>query len=174
MDTIPYHTIPYHAMPCHAMPCHAMPYHTIKNHTIPYYIIVISNVVFSSDEDEEKTEFTRKRTWQTTTRETVTSVKKETRTELEVFVVPKSRKTGDYTPEDDLETERLDIQVRSSTVLPRDRPAQARDSEGSDQMVIVEGQIEQPMSSNETKNEIQQSNEKICLKIEHALGHKGR
>ena len=134
-------------------------------------------MLFSSDEDGETTEFTRKRTWQTTTRETVTSVKKETRTELEVFVVPKSRKTGDYTPEDDLDTERLDVQVWSSTVLPRGRPAPSRDPEGNVQhteIVIVDGQVRQPMPSNDTKNEIQQSNEKICLKIEHALGQKGR
>ena len=130
-----------------------------------------------SDEEGERTEFTRKRTWETTTRETVSSVKKETRTELEVFVVEKSRRTGDYIPEDEPTSERLDIQVKSSTVLPRRRPTQALEPEGGDQhteLVIVEGQIQQPATLRETENEIQQSNEKICLKIEHALGHKGR
>ena len=104
-------------------------------------------------------------------------MKKETRTELEVFVVEKSRRTGDYIPEDEPTSERLDIQVKSSTVLPRRRPAQALEPEGGDQhteLVIVEGQIQQPATLRETENEIQQSNEKICLKIEHALGHKGR
>ncbi len=104
-------------------------------------------------------------------------MKKETRTELEVFVVEKSRRTGDYIPKDEPTSERLDIQVKSSIVLPRRRPTQALEPEGRDQhteLVIVEGQIQQPATLRETENEIQQSNEKICLKIEHALGHKGR
>jgi hypothetical protein len=67
--------------------------------------------------------------------------------------------------------------VKSSTVLPTDRPAQALEPEASDQhteLVIVEGQFKQPVGLEETKHEIQQSNEKICLKIEHTLGQKGR
>ena len=114
----------------------------------------------------------------------MSSVKKETRTELEVFVVEKSRRTGGYIPEDEPTLERLEIQVKASTVLPRDRPAiprdrpaQALEPRASDQhteLVIVERQTQQPEALNETGAEIQQANEKICLKIEHALGQKGR
>ena len=107
----------------------------------------------------------------------MSSVKKETRTELEVFVVEKSRRTGGYIPEDEPTLERLEIQVKASTVLPRGRPAQALEPRASDQhteLVIVERQTQQHETLNETGAEIQQANEKICLKIEHALGQKGR
>ena len=104
-------------------------------------------------------------------------MKKETRTELEVFVVEKSRRTGGYIPDKEPISERLDIQVKSSTMFPRGEPAQALEPKESDQhteLVILEGQNKLPVILDETKREIQQSNEKICLKIEHALGHKGR
>lgn len=127
-------------------------------------------VVSSSIEDPNKKEFTRKRTWKTTTRETVSIVKKETRSELEVFVVDKSLRSKGYILDDDEPmTERLDIQVKSSAVLPRGRFKLTQDLTEKDQnteLVVVEGQ--------ETRNEIQHANEKICLKIEHTLGHKGR
>lgn len=82
----------------------------------------------------------------------------------------KSLRSKDYILDDnEPTTERLDIQVKSSTVSPRGRFTLTQDLTEKDQnteLVVVEGQ--------ETRNEIQHANEKICLKIEHTLGHKGR
>lgn len=134
--------------------------------------------VVLTEEEPEKTEFTRKRTWRTTTRETTTSVKKETRTELEVFVAQKARRTGDYFPDGQMASEKLEIQVRSRSVLTGKIPATSRALEpgGSGkhtELVVVEGDVvTQPEP--ETENEIERANEEICLKIENALGHEGR
>ena len=87
-------------------------------------------------------------------------------------MVEKSRRIGSYIPDDEPTSERLEIQVKASTLLP---PAKALEPQAGNQhteLVIVERQ--QPVTLNETGTEIQQSNEKICLKIEHALGKKGR
>lgn len=137
--------------------------------------------VHVTEEDPETTEYTRKRTWWTTTRETTTSVKKETRSELEVFVVPKSRRTGDYFPDYTPSTENLEIQVKSRTALDEKisagLPSQAIEPPGSDkhtELVIVEGRIMQPGLLKETEKDIHRSNEEICIKIENALGHEGR
>lgn len=132
--------------------------------------------VVLTEEEAEKTEFTRKRTWRTTTRETTTSVKKETRTELEVFVAQKTRRTGDYFPDGQMASEKLEIQVRSRSVLTGTMPATSRalEPDGSGkhtELVIVEGEV---LSQPEPEEEIKRANEEICLKIENALGHKGR
>ena len=70
-----------------------------------------------SREEPDKTEYTRKRTWRTTTRETTTSVKKETKSELEVYVVEKARRTGDHLSDDEQMSENLEIQVNSRALL---------------------------------------------------------
>lgn len=49
-----------------------------------------------SPEESESSQVTRKRTWKTTTRETTTSVKQETRTELETLQSEKPEATSKY------------------------------------------------------------------------------
>lgn len=49
-----------------------------------------------SPEEPEASQVTRKRTWKTTTRETTTSVKQETRTELETLRSEKPEVTSKY------------------------------------------------------------------------------
>lgn len=52
-------------------------------------------------EEPESPQFTRKRTWKTTTRETTTSVKQETRTEVETLVPEAPEVTSKYYTYDD-------------------------------------------------------------------------
>lgn len=124
-----------------------------------------------SNYKDEKTEYLRKRTWKKTTRETVTSVKKETRTELEVFV-------QGHPCEVELFDDRLGIQVKSSTSFSKKMPTETLHYEGnvqhSDASFGREVKLLQTPSLAEKVNKIQQANEKICVKIEQALGGKDR
>ena len=89
----------------------------------------------------------------------------------------KARKPGDEEPM----TETLEIQVSSRALLDRTPSTPAGEGALEDEasgehteLLIVEGQIMGPKTSEETCQDIQKSNEEICLKIENALNNKPR
>ena len=101
--------------------------------------------------------YTRTRTWRTTTRETTTSVKQETRTEIEMLVPERPEVTSNlyvYGSEPQ-PLEEIGVTVRSKAVL----------ESTPDSLSQIErtgaGKIERDM---------QQANENICRRLEESLG----
>lgn len=101
-------------------------------------------------------DYRRTRTWKTTTRETTTSVKQETRTEIEMLVPERPEMTSNlyvYESEPPI-PEAVDVTVRSKVAF---------ESSPDSLQQIDDAQIEK------VEGDIQQANENICRRTEDSL-----
>lgn len=114
------------------------------------------DVQTSTSGSSEEEGYKRTRTWRTTTRETTTSVKQETRTEIEMLVPERPEVTSNlyvYESEPQVQGE-VSVTVRSKAAL-ESSPDSLRQIEGTE-LENLEG-------------DIKQANENICRKLESSL-----
>ena len=109
----------------------------------------------SQPSSSDQAQLTRKRVWKTTTRETTTSIKQETKTEVEMLVPEKPEMTSNLFVFGALPpSENLTVEVRSKKTV-----------ESTPDTL----EMTSPKEIDRVEREMQAANESICRKIEESL-----
>lgn len=108
----------------------------------------------------EQAQLVRKRVWKTTTRETTTSIKQETRTEVEMLVPEKPEMTSNLYVFGALPpSENLNVEVKSKTSVESTPDTMDKTS---------------PKEIDKVEREMQTANENICRRIEESVANSRR
>ena len=108
----------------------------------------------------EEAQLVRKRVWKTTTRETTTSIKQETRTEVEMLVPEKREMTSNLYVYGALPpSENLNVEVKSKTSVESTPDTMDKTS---------------PTKIDKVEREMQTANENICRRIEESVASSRR